>query len=329
MSDPTVTVLLDAERAADDLVAGVRRGLGSSPRRLAPLWLYDDGGSGLFDEITRLEEYYPTEAERSILISHGAEIAAACDATTIVELGSGTSDKTRTLLDAFDAKPGEGRLRRFVPLDVSEGTLRDAADMLTSRYPDLVVEAVVADFTLHLAELPANEPGRQRMVAFLGGTVGNLYVEERAAFLGVLADSLDPGDWLLLGTDLVKPVERIVAAYDDSRGVTARFVRNSLAALNRRLGADFDLDSYSYAPLWDARLQRMDLRLRADSPQRVRIPGADLDLDLQQGEEIQVEISSKFHLDGVRRELADAGFTTAHQWTDEPGDFALTLARVE
>ena len=147
---------------------------------------------------------------------------AACDATTLVELGSGTSDKTRLLLDAFTA---HGRLARFVPVDVSEATLRDAADQLSVRYPSLRVEALVGDFTLHLGHLPG---GDRRMVAFLGGTIGNLYVEERAAFLGALADSLEPGDWLLLGTDLVKSADRLIAAYNDPQGVTAAFVLNCL-----------------------------------------------------------------------------------------------------
>ena len=239
---PVVSVLLDPDWAAGTLVHDVRRGLGSQPRSLPPKWLYDDVGSRLFDAITHLDDYYPTKRERSILQEHAADIVAACDATTLVELGSGTSDKTRLLLDAFTA---HGRLRRFVPVDVSEATLRDAADQLSVRYPSLRVEALVGDFTLHLGHLPG---GDRRMVAFLGGTIGNLYVEERAAFLGALADSLEPGDWLLLGTDLVKSADRLIAAYNDPQGVTAAFVLNCLGVLNRELGADFDLDAFSYVP---------------------------------------------------------------------------------
>lgn len=320
--EPTVSVLLDPDWAAGSLVSDVRRGLGEQPRRLPPKWLYDDEGSRLFDLITRLPEYYPTEAERAILDLHGDEIAAACDATTVVELGSGTSDKTRVLLDAFSAT---GRLRRFVPVDVSEATLRSAAQMLTERYPEVAIEAVVGDFTLHLGQLPG---GDRRMVAFLGGTIGNLYVEERGAFLGALGDSLEPGDWLLLGTDLVKSADRLVAAYHDSQGVTAAFVTNSLAVLNRELGADFDLDAFSYVPLWDGHMERMDLRLRSEAPQRVSIPGADLSLDLASGEEIRVEISTKFRPDGIRAELDAAGFDVAHIFTDPAADFAVTLAQL-
>lgn len=323
--EPRVNVLLEPALAAGALVRDVRRGLGARPLRLPPAWLYDDEGSRIFDEITRLPEYYLTEAERSILREHAAEISAACDATTLVELGSGTSDKTRTLIDAFRA-PGRrhGPLRRFVPVDVSETTLREAAVELSARYPGLAVEAVVGDFTLHLGDLPR---GDRRIVAFLGSTIGNLYVEERAAFLGALADSLEPGEWLLLGTDLVKDIDRLVAAYFDSDGVTDRFIRNCLVVLNRELDADFDPGAFSYVPLWDPHMERMDLRLRAEEPQRVHIPGADLVVDLSTGDEICVEISTKFRPDGIRDELADAGFTVTDTWTDHAGDFALTLAR--
>jgi L-histidine N-alpha-methyltransferase len=321
--EPVVTVALDPDWASGALVDDVRRGLGSQPRTLPPKWLYDDVGSDLFDEITRLPEYYPTEAERAILRDHAGDIVAACDATTVVELGSGTSDKTRTLLDAFTAA---GTVERFVPVDVSEQTLRDAAVMLSERYPSLRVEALVGDFTLHLAHLPS---GGRRLVAFLGSTIGNFYVEERAAFLGALHDSLEPGDWFLLGTDLVKSTDRLIAAYDDSRGVTAAFVTNCLRVLNRELGADFDVDAFSYVPFWDPRQERMDLRLRADMPQRVTIPGADLAIELTHGEEIRVEISTKFRPDRLRDELGSAGFSVERTWTDDAGDFALTLARRE
>lgn len=317
----SVSVALDEARAADSLAQDVRRGLGSLPRSLPPKWLYDDAGSRLFDDITRLEEYYPTRAERAILETFASQIVESCDATTLVELGSGTSDKTRLLLDAFT----HAGLQRFVPVDVSESTLRDAARRLVTRYPGLVVEGLVGDFTLHLGRLPR---GGRRLVAFLGGTIGNLYVEERAAFLGALADTLEPGEWLLLGTDLVKSVDRLVAAYDDPGGVTAEFVKNSLRVLNRELDADFDLEAFSYVPFWDPRMERMDLRLRSETPQRVRIPGADLELDLAVGEEIRVEISTKFRPEQLRAELGAAGFEVTRIFTDDAGDFALTLARL-
>ena len=342
--EPTVSVLLDPGWAADSLVADVRRGLGAHPRTLPPKWLYDDHGSDLFDQITRLPEYYPTEAERALLVAHADEIVTLSGADTVVELGSGTSDKTRTLLDAFTA---HGTLERFVPVDVSESTLRTAAAELATRYPGLRVEAIVGDFTLHLGHLPS---GGRKIVAFLGGTIGNLYVEERAAFLGALADSLEPGDCVLLGTDLVKASDRLIAAYNDSQGVTAAFVTNCLYVVNRELGADFDPAAFSYVPFWDPHMERMDLRLRSEMPQRVKIPGvkvpganvdganvdganvdganvdgADLEIDLASGEEIRVEISTKFRPDQLRAELAAAGFDLEQLWSD--ADFALTLAR--
>ena len=318
--EPRVAVLVDPDWASGSLVEDVRRGFAAHPRTLPPKWLYDDAGSALFDEITRLPEYYPFAAEHAILEAHAAEIASASGATTLVELGSGTSDKTRLLLDAFT---GTGQLSRFAPVDVSEGTLREAASRIAEQYPGLEVEAVVGDFTLHLAQLPQ---GGRRMVAFLGGTIGNLYQEERRAFLGALADVLQPGDSVLLGTDLVKSADRLIAAYNDDAGVTEQFLLNSLRVLNRELGADFDVEGFSYIPFWDAHMERMDLRLRSEMPQRVTIPGADLGLDLASGEEIRVEISTKFRVSKIAAELEGAGLGVTRVWTDDAGDFALTLA---
>lgn len=317
---PVVSVLLDPDWANGSLVEDVRRGLSAPPRTLPPKWLYDDVGAHLFDKITLLPEYYPFARERAILTEHAGEIASASGATTVVELGSGTSEKTRILLDAFTAT---GQLTRFAPIDVSEGTLRASADRIVARYPGLEVEAVVGDFTLHLAHLP--RVGR-RLVAFLGGTIGNLYQEERGAFLGALADTLEPGDSLLLGTDLVKSSDRLIAAYNDSQGVTADFVLNSLRVLNRELETDFDFTGFSYVPFWDPRMERMDLRIRSEMPQRVTIPGANLVLDMASGEEIRVEISTKFRVSKIAAELEAAGFGVSRVWTDEDGDFALTLA---
>jgi L-histidine Nalpha-methyltransferase len=321
MSRTTVSVLLEPGSANAALVDDVRRGLASQPLTLPPKWLYDDEGSHLFDEITRLPEYYPTEAERSILLAAAPEIAARTDATTLVELGSGTSDKTRALLDAFTAT---GRLARFVPVDVSEGILREAASELAATYPGIAIAAIVGDFTLHLSHLPRDD---RKLVAFLGGTIGNLYVEERRAFLWVLADALEPGDWLLLGTDLVKSADRLIAAYDDAAGLTDRFVRNGLRVLNRELGADFDVDAFTYVPFWDPHMHRMDLRLRAEMPQHVSIPGAEVELDLASGEEIRMEISTKFTRETVRDELDAVGLDVVETWTDSADDFAVTLAR--
>lgn len=304
---------------ADRHLAELERALGTRPRTIPPRWLYDDRGSELFDEITRLPEYYQTEAEREILVANAAMIAEVTDATTLIELGSGTSDKTRTLLDAMVS---HGAIRRFVPLDVSEATLLYASDVLNQRFPDLVVEPMVGDFTRHLHRLPDGAP---RLVAFLGGTIGNFYVDERRAFLGALADVLRPGDWLALGVDLVKPVDRIVAAYNDEAGVTDAFIHNVLHVLNRELGATFDVGNFEYVPLWDARERRVDMRLRASEPEQVHV--GSLDFELAAGEELRVEISTKFEPTELLAELAAAGFVGREFLCDTRGDFGLALVQ--
>ena len=300
-------------------IAELARALGSRPRTIPPRWLYDDRGSQLFDEITRLPEYYQTEADREILATHATMIAEITGATTVIELGSGTSDKTRTLLDAFVA---HGEIQRFCPLDVSEATLLEAATMLGERYRDLAVEPVVGDFTRHLHRLPE---GGTRLVAFLGGTIGNFYLEEQRAFLGALADVLQPGDWLALGVDLVKPVERLIAAYDDSQGVTDAFIHNSLQVINAEVGGNIDVGNFEYAPLWDAREHRIDMRLRACEAEQAYLEELDMTLDIEAGEELRVEISTKFRRDDLLVELHDAGFEGTDFFVDTAGDFGLAL----
>ncbi len=301
--------------------AALARALALRPRTIPPRWLYDDRGSQLFDAITRLPEYYQTEAEREILAEHATRIAEVTGATTVIELGSGTSDKTRSLLDAFVA---HDEIDRFVPLDVSEATLLDAAAKLGERYPGLRVEPVVGDFTRHLNRLPT---GGTRLVAFLGGTIGNFYQEERTAFLGALADVLEPGDWLALGVDLVKPLDRLLAAYDDSQGITDAFIRNCLNVINREFDGDFDIGNFDYVPLWDGREQRIDMRLRTLEPERVRLGSLGLTIDLDAGEELRVEISTKFERATLLGELVDAGFEPGDFLTDAAGDFGLALVR--
>ena len=303
-------------RLADE----VRSGLAAQPRTLRPRWLYDENGSKLFDQITRLPDYYPYAAERAILEAHSGEIVATTMVPTIVELGSGTSEKTRLLLDAAIA---DGRLDRFVPFDVSREPLEDAAYRLRQAYPGLRIDPATGDFADDLG--PLRSPGRKAVV-FLGGTIGNLYPAERAEFLSNVGNLLLPGDWFLLGTDLVKSADRLIAAYDDSKGVTAEFIRNSLRVLNREMDADFDPYAFDYVPLWDSHEHRMDLRLRARDSQHVHITSAALDLDLASGEEIRMEISTKFTHRQVQAELAAAGLSAHNTWTDPAGDFALTLA---
>jgi len=320
---------IPAEWATEALREDVRRTFSNRPRILRPLWLYDDRGATLFEEITRLPEYYPTEAERSILTQAAAKIATQTQADTVVELGSGTSDKTRTLLDAFWAN---GQLTRFVPFDVTESTLAEAAVMLQRRYQGLTVEPVVGDFTQHLRHLP--QVGT-RLVAFLGGTIGNFYREERRAFFGAMAKTLRSGDWLLLGVDLLKDSQRIIDAYNDDGGVTAQFISNALLVVNRELDADFPVDRFDYVPLWDATEGRVDMRLRAAAPVSARISALELDVVFEQGEELRVEISTKFDQHALSAELVDSGFEPEDFWTSQPecgdgfqsGDFGLVLAR--
>jgi L-histidine N-alpha-methyltransferase len=315
-----VDVHLEPDTMMRSLETDVRAGLSATPKTLPPKWFYDDRGSELFDEITRLPEYYPTRAERSILRERADAIAKATGADTLVELGSGTSDKTRLLLDAFaDA----GTLRRFVPFDVSEETLRSAASAIAGEYDGVEVHAVVGDFEHHLDQIPT---GGRRVVAFLGSTIGNFAPAERAEFLSEVAGSLAPDDSLLLGTDLVKDVGRLIAAYDDAAGVTAEFNRNVLRVLNRTLDANFDVDAFAHVARWDPNEEWIEMRLRADGAQKVVIDRLGMDVRFADGEELRTEISAKFRHQGVERELAAAGLQLTEWWTDTAGDFALSLS---
>jgi L-histidine N-alpha-methyltransferase len=308
------------EDAREALAADVRAGLTATPKTLPPKWLYDDAGSDLFEQITRLEEYYPTRREREILVAHAADIAAATGASTLVELGSGSSEKTRLLLDALD---GAGTLERYVPVDVSDSTLIAAAEALIEDYPGLDVHAVVADFEAHLELLPADP---SRLVVFLGGTIGNFEPAPRARFLQAVAETLRPGDAFLLGTDLVKDAGRLVRAYDDAAGVTAAFDRNVLYVVNRELGGDFDPEAFEHLAVWDADEEWIEMRLRSLREQTVHVKALDLEVAFAEGEQMRTEVSAKFTRERVERELAAAGLRPAAWWTDRAGDFALSLA---
>lgn len=311
---------LAADSAAAALRRDVRDGLTQTPKTLPPKWFYDSVGSDLFDQITRLPEYYPTRTEAQILRERSAEITAAAGADTLVELGSGTSEKTRMLLDAMRAG---GSLRRFIPFDVDAGVLRAAGDAIGREYPGIEIDAVCGDFEEHLGKIP--RVGR-RLVVFLGSTIGNLTPGPRMDFLSALADTLQPGDSLLLGTDLVKDSERLVRAYDDAAGVTAAFNRNVLAVVNRELDADFDLDAFDHVAKWNSVDERIEMWLRARTAQQVRIAALELDVAYAAGEEMLTEVSCKFRPDGVAAELAKAGLRQTHWWTDSAGDFGLSLA---
>ena len=317
-------VRVDVHLGPDDLARALAHdalvGLTAIPKDLPPKWFYDERGCELFDAITRLPEYYPTRAEATILDGCAAEIADATGADTLVELGSGTSEKTRLLLRALSEA---GTLRRFVPFDVSEPTLRDAAVAIEREHGSLEVHAVVGDFERHLARLPG---GGRRVVAFLGSTIGNLAPAPRASFLAEVAAGLGPGDAFLLGTDLVKDPARLVAAYDDAAGVTAAFNRNVLTVLNRELDADFDPERFEHVARWEPGHEWIEMRLRALEPVRVRVEGLGLQVEFAAGEEMRTEISAKFRREKVEAELATAGLRVTHWWTDPANDFALSLA---
>jgi L-histidine N-alpha-methyltransferase len=321
MNAEPLEYLIDAADLAAQLRADVRTGLTATPKWLPPRWFYDSRGSELFEEITRLPEYYPTRAERAILAERATEIAAVTRAKTLVELGSGASDKTRLLLDALSAT---GALGAFVPLDVSASALEQSAEAIAAAYPGLTVRGIVGDFTRHLSAVPA---GGGRLIAFLGGTIGNLIPAEREDFLAALRSTVDTGEWLLLGADLVKSPHVLVPAYDDAAGVTAEFNRNVLRVINRELDADFDPDGFAHVALWDADRAWIEMRLRAVRAATVCVRALDLTVDFAAGEELRTEVSAKFHPEGVRAELDAAGFAVVRQWTDEYGRFMLTLGQ--
>ena len=315
---PAVEVHLTPDDLAEALRHDVTTGLTAVPKELPPKWFYDDRGSALFEAITRLPSYYLTRAEHALLQEHAPFVAGFTGADTFIELGSGTSEKTRLLLEAFDERR---QLRRFLPFDVSESTLRQAAIHLARRYPTVEVHAVVGDFERHLGCLP--EDGR-KLLAILGSTLGNFEPKARAHFLASLAAVMEPGDALLLGTDLVKDPARLVAAYDDPEGVTAEFNRNVLGVVNRALHADFDPARFDHVALWDPQAEWIEMRLATERAQEVRVADLDLVVAFAEAEELRTEISAKFRREPLTDELAEAGLALGRWWSD--GDFALSLS---
>ena len=319
-------VSVDVRIAQDDFRVALRRdavkGLTAQPKWMAPVWFYDDRGSALYEQITRLPEYYPFRAERDLLRQEAGEIAEVSGTEVLVELGSGTSEKTGLLLEAM-ARSRAG-LAGYVAFDVSEATLRTAAQATARRF-DVGVHAIAGDFHRHLDAIP--DVGIPRLVAFLGSTIGNLDPEERHAFLTDIAAVFGPDDRFLLATDLVKPVERLVAAYDDAAGVTAEFNRNLLRVLNRELGADFVPSQFDHLARWNEAGSCIEMRLCAQQAMGIDLQALDVRIGFAEGEEIRTEISTKFTPQGVEAELAAAGMAVVASWTDPAGDYLLTLAR--
>ncbi|MHB1487858.1 MAG: L-histidine N(alpha)-methyltransferase [Acidimicrobiales bacterium] len=314
----SLDILVRPEDRRRALSHDVRHGLSGTHKQIPPTWFYDEIGSRLFDEITRLPEYYPTRAERAILAERAADIAAATGADTLVEIGSGTSEKTWLLLDAMAEA---GTLRRVVLFDISQEVLVGAAEALGRRY-DVDVHAVVGDLRCHLSSVPR---GGRQLWAFLGGTIGNLVPRERVRLLSVFWEQLGPGGHLLLGTDLVKETGRLVAAYDDAAGVTAAFNRNVLAVINRELHATFDPRLFDHRAAWSAEHAWVEMRLRSRLAHTVTIGDLDLEVHFAEREEILTEISAKFTPRKLADELASANLVTCAAWQDAGGDFQLTL----
>jgi L-histidine N-alpha-methyltransferase len=304
----------------DSIADEVREGLSRPLKELPPKYFYDARGSRLFDQITTLPEYYPTRCERSILNRYAPEIVETTRAQELVELGSGTASKTRALLYAM---AGAGTLERYLPFDVDESVVQACAVELIELYPGLRVHGVVGDFDRDLERVP---DGERRLFAFLGGTIGNFYPDERADFLARVRELMSEGDHLLIGTDLVKDRGLLEAAYNDSQGVTAEFNLNILRVLNDGLDADFDPAAFEHVAFFDEANSWIEMRLRAKGAQRVRIDGADLEIEFAGGEEIRTEISSKFTREAVGRELAGAGLGLDDFFTDDGGLFGVAFA---
>jgi L-histidine N-alpha-methyltransferase len=314
-----VSVVIERHDVHDTLADDVRDGLTRSLKELPPKYFYDERGSVLFDRITSLPEYYPTRCERSILNRHAPELVQGAE--ELVELGSGTASKTRALLYAM---AGTGALRRYVPFDLDESVVRACALELVELYPGLRVHGVVGDFGRDLEQVP---DGRRRLFAFLGGTIGNLYPAERAGFLARMRALMGPDDRLVIGTDLVKDRAVLEAAYNDSAGITAEFNRNVLRVINAGLEADFDPEAFEHVAFFDEANSWIEMRLRANGAQRVRIDGADLEVTFADGEEMRTEISAKFTREAVERELHDAGLRLDDFFTDGSALFGLAFAR--
>jgi len=305
---------------ANDVLDGLTRPF----KELPPKHFYDSRGSELFERICEQPEYYPTRSERSILESRAAEIVSATGAGELVELGSGAADKARILLDAMSAA---GMLQRYVPLDVSEVVVRDAAAQLVEEHPELRVHGVIGDFERHLDRVPAPIEGVPRIVAVLGGTVGNFPPGTRRRLLRAVGALLGPEDRLLLGTDLVKDPAVIEAAYDDAEGITAEFNRNLLHVINRELHADFTPEQFDHVAFFDRRHEWIEMRLRSQRPCSVLIGDLGLRVEFAAGEEMRTEISAKFTRARIEADYAAAGLALDRWFTDEHQLFALSLAR--
>jgi L-histidine N-alpha-methyltransferase len=309
----------DERCLANDVLDGLTRPF----KELAPKHFYDARGSELFERICELPEYYPTRTEMQILRAHAQEIIDATGVAELVELGSGASDKARLLLDAMRSA---GTLGRYVPFDVSELVVEDAAIQLVNDYDGLRVHGVIGDFERHLDRVP-DAGGAPRLVSLLGGTIGNFPPGTRRGLLRKIAALLGPEDRLLLGTDLVKDPAVIEAAYDDPAGVTAEFNRNLLHVINRELDADFVPEGFDHVAFFDRRHEWVEMRLRSRRPCSVLIGDLGLRIEFAAGEELRTEISAKFTRARLQADLEAAGVALDRWYTDSDELFALSVAK--
>ena len=314
-----VEVHADAHTRLKAMAEDVLRGLGGRPRSLPPKYFYDAAGSRLFDEITRLPEYYLTRAEDALLDTLAPRLMRALAPRDVVELGSGFSLKTRRLLQARGGGP-----LRYTPVDVDETTVAVSAERLLAEDPALEVHAVVGDFERHLVHVPP--PSGRRLVLFLGSTIGNLDAPARQGLLAQVRGLLRRGDRLLLGIDLVKDRAVLEAAYNDAAGVTAAFNRNILRVVNRGLGADFRPEAFRHHAWYNAAESRIEMHLISDRPQTVRVRSLDLTVRLEASESIWTESSYKFTRASARAMLRAAGLKLDAWHTDAGDRFALAVA---
>jgi L-histidine Nalpha-methyltransferase len=322
---PVITTASSSDGGVGSLAADVRDGLTRPFNELSPKYLYDDRGSQLFDEICMLDEYYPTRTERAILEASALEIAVRTGGTELVELGSGLATKTRVLLDAMQAA---GNLQSYIPFDIADTVVRESAQAIGAEYPELGrVRGVVGDFEHHLQLIPPPPEGAPRLVALLGGTLGNFVPPGRHTLMRNMAALLRPGDHLLLGADLVKDPVIIEAAYNDSHGVTAEFNLNILNVINRELDADFELDNFRHVAFFDTEQEWIEMRLRAERACQVQIRALSLEVSFAAGEEMRTEISAKFSPERMAADLTVAGLELIHMYMDDEQLYGLVLAR--
>lgn len=314
--------------AVSPIEAAALEGL-SARQKYLPSWLfYDEAGSRLFEEITRLPEYYLTAREYSILSERAPDILAMAsgienDPLSIVELGAGSASKTLVLLRALVARQGRAT---YLPVDVSAAALEWAAHNVNAAIPEIAVRPICSEIT---NETPLDLPQEGRRLAlYIGSSIGNFDPSEAVDLLRWLRSQLAPADTLLLGTDMVKATAPLLAAYNDSRGVTAAFNKNVLARLNRELGADFALDAFEHRAIWNPAASRMEMHLDSKRNQTVQIPSLDRSFSFRQGEYIHTENSYKFTPQAVEDILLESGFTLEQSWYDCDGWFGVHLASV-